>query len=88
MCQDFANPFGGADVEVAQIESNMTAGSHHMLLFFQDNATDSDVVACDPLQFSADALRRAAAAHRRCPTRRASPRSSRARRASTCRCTT
>ncbi|HXU73937.1 MAG TPA: hypothetical protein VN947_31670 [Polyangia bacterium] len=52
MCQDFANPFGGADTEVSQIDSDMTPGSHHMLLFFQPNATDTDVAACDPLQFS------------------------------------
>ena len=52
MCQDFANPFGGVDTEVSQIDSDMTPGSHHMLLFFQPNATDSAVAACDPLQFS------------------------------------
>jgi hypothetical protein len=51
MCQDFANPFGGADAEISQIDSNMTIGSHHMLLFFQDNATDSNVASCAALQF-------------------------------------
>jgi hypothetical protein len=53
MCQDFANPFGGVDTEVSQIDSDMAPGSHHMLLFFQDNATDTNVAACDPLQFQA-----------------------------------
>jgi hypothetical protein len=51
MCQDFANPFGGADAEISQIDSTMTLGSHHMLLFFQDNATDSNVASCAALQF-------------------------------------
>ncbi|MGZ3439975.1 MAG: hypothetical protein ACXVDD_10675 [Polyangia bacterium] len=51
MCQDFANPFGGADAEISQIDSNMTPGSHHMLLFFQDGATDSNVASCPALQF-------------------------------------
>jgi hypothetical protein len=51
MCQDFANPFGGVDTEVSEIDSDMTPGSHHMLLFFQDNATDTNVASCDALQF-------------------------------------
>lgn len=52
MCQDFANPFGGVDTDVQEIDSDMTPGSHHMLLFFKDNATDSGVAPCDPLQFA------------------------------------
>jgi hypothetical protein len=52
MCQDFANPFGAVDAEVQQIDSQMTSGSHHMLLFFRDSAHDSDVAACPALQFA------------------------------------
>jgi hypothetical protein len=51
MCQDFANPFGGVDTEVQQIDSDMTPGSHHMLLFFQNNASDTNVASCPALQF-------------------------------------
>jgi hypothetical protein len=50
-CQDFANPFGGVDVDVQRFESNMTPGSHHMLLFYKDNATDVALNDCQPLQF-------------------------------------
>jgi hypothetical protein len=51
MCQDFANPFGGVDQEVSEIDSTMTPGSHHMILFYQNNATDSNVASCAALQF-------------------------------------
>ena len=51
MCQDFANPFGAVDTEVAEMDSTMTPGSHHMILFFQDNATDTNVASCAALQF-------------------------------------
>jgi hypothetical protein len=51
MCQDFVNPFGGVDTEVKEMDSSMTNGSHHMLFFFQDNAQNSNVAPCDPLQF-------------------------------------
>jgi hypothetical protein len=32
MCQTFANPFGGSDVFIREIESHMTPGSHHFLM--------------------------------------------------------
>lgn len=51
MCQDFANPFGGTDTEVDSITSTMTPGSHHMLLFFQSNASNTNVASCPALQF-------------------------------------
>jgi hypothetical protein len=51
MCQDFANPFGGVDTEVAQMDSDMSPGSHHMILFYQNNATDTNVASCAALQF-------------------------------------
>src|SRR5262249_44450674 len=49
--QDFANPFGGVDTEVSEIDSDMTPGSHHMLLFYQANATNTDVAPCAAIQF-------------------------------------
>jgi hypothetical protein len=52
VCQDFANPFGDVDTEVKQIDSEMTTGSHHMLLFFKDGATNTRTVPCAALQFS------------------------------------
>jgi hypothetical protein len=51
MCQTFANPFAGSDVEIAKFHSSMTAGSHHMLLLFQDNATDGTTTPCSGLTF-------------------------------------
>jgi hypothetical protein len=52
-CQDFANPFGGVDTDVQSWESHMTPGSHHMLLFYQDNAKDIPLADCPALQFQA-----------------------------------
>ncbi len=49
-CQTFANPFG-ADVEISSFESHMTTGSHHMLLLFQDGATDGTLTPCSGLTF-------------------------------------
>lgn len=50
MCQTFANPWG-ADTDVSMFESHMTTGSHHLLLLFQDNATDGAVHSCSGLTF-------------------------------------
>lgn len=52
-CQDFANPFGGADAEVAAFESHMTPGSHHLLLFYKSGATDGPIEDCSGLEFAA-----------------------------------
>jgi hypothetical protein len=51
MCQTFANPFGGGDVEIAKFHSSMSPGSHHMLLLFQDNATNGAITPCSGLTF-------------------------------------
>ena len=51
-CQNFANPFG-ADVDVSAFESHMTSGSHHLLLFYKDGATDSAEADCSGLEFAA-----------------------------------
>jgi hypothetical protein len=45
-CQDFANPFGGQQVDIRTWDSAMTAGSHHMTLFDQPGATDGPLVDC------------------------------------------
>jgi len=50
-CQNFANPFGG-DGEVSAFESHMTEGSHHLLLFYEDGATDSALEDCSGLEFA------------------------------------
>jgi hypothetical protein len=50
-CQNFANPFG-ADVEVSAFESHMTGGSHHLLLFYEDNAVDGPLEDCSGLEFA------------------------------------
>jgi hypothetical protein len=52
-CQNYANPFGGAVAEISEFESHMTAGSHHLLVFYKDGATDSPVEQCSGLEFAA-----------------------------------
>ncbi len=49
-CQNFANPFGG-DAEIREWESHMTTGSHHLLVFYQPNATDGAIEDCSGLEF-------------------------------------
>jgi hypothetical protein len=44
-CQNFANPFGGVDVEIAEFETHMTEGSHHLVLNY---AGDSGTPAPEP----------------------------------------
>lgn len=51
-CQDFKNPFGGTAAEVAAFESHMTSGSHHLLLFYKDGATDGALEKCNGLDFA------------------------------------
>jgi hypothetical protein len=45
-CQNFANPFGGQQVDIKTYELAMNAGSHHMILFYSQGATDGPVVDC------------------------------------------
>lgn len=53
-CQNFANPFGGAQVDVAEFESHMTKGSHHLLLFYRsDVKADGPLSSCSGLEFAA-----------------------------------
>jgi hypothetical protein len=52
MCQNFANPFG-ADADIREFESHMSTGSHHLLIFYKQDATDDPVAACSGLEFSA-----------------------------------
>lgn len=52
MCQNFANPFGGEDAQVASFESHMAKGSHHLLVFYKDGATDSAAKSCSGLEFA------------------------------------
>src|ERR1700722_10565969 len=40
MCQWFANPFGGQDVDIVEIDGQMSEGSHHFFVF--NMATDTD----------------------------------------------
>src|SRR5262245_2776085 len=50
-CQNFANPFGGANAEIARFESHMTPGSHHLLVFYQEQLEDSTLQDCSGLEF-------------------------------------
>jgi hypothetical protein len=53
MCQDFPNPFGGADVAIGESESDMTPGSHHLHVFYgEDSPASLTVSACaNPFEF-------------------------------------
>jgi hypothetical protein len=51
-CQNFANPFGDV-AEVSKFESHMTAGSHHLLLFYNEGAADGPLEDCSGLEFAA-----------------------------------
>ncbi len=49
-CQNFANPFA-ADTEIAEFDSHMTAGSHHLLLFYKEGVTaDGALETCSGLE--------------------------------------
>src|SRR5262245_36419332 len=43
--QDFANPFGGRDAEVVAFEAHMSPGSHHMLVFYEDNVSNGGALS-------------------------------------------
>ena len=49
-CQNFANPFGGIDVEIAEFESHMSDGSHHLILNYADGATSTGIEPCGGLE--------------------------------------
>jgi len=49
-CQNFADPFPGA-AEVQGFESHMSAGSHHMLLFYYNSNADGALEDCSGLEF-------------------------------------
>lgn len=51
-CQNFANPFG-EDADIQEFESHMTPGSHHLLLFYRDDAEDGPLEDCSGLEFAA-----------------------------------
>ena len=52
-CQNFKNPFGAVPAEVSAFESHMTGGSHHLLLFYKNNAMDTAAADCSGLEFAA-----------------------------------
>jgi hypothetical protein len=45
-CQDFANPFGGMDQDIKEYEVHMTAGSHHMFIFFSSDNANAPIQDC------------------------------------------
>jgi hypothetical protein len=46
MCQSYANPFQGQQVDIKTYELYMAQGSHHMFVFYLQSAPDSSVVPC------------------------------------------
>jgi hypothetical protein len=52
-CQNFANPFGGVDTNVQEFESHMSAGSHHLLLFYEPGGSAAPLAPCSGLEFTA-----------------------------------
>jgi hypothetical protein len=51
-CQNFANPFGGERVEVQEWESHMAQGSHHLLVFYENGASNGPLEDCPGLEFA------------------------------------
>ncbi len=51
-CQDFANPFDGDDVGITEFESHLSAGAHHMLVFYKPGATNSALADCSGSEFA------------------------------------
>lgn len=51
-CQDFANPFGGDAAAIHAFASQMTPGSHHLLLFYKPGATDGALADCSGTEFA------------------------------------
>jgi len=49
-CQNFANPFGGFDVEIAEFESHMSEGSHHLILNYADSSFATGIEPCGGLE--------------------------------------
>jgi hypothetical protein len=45
-CQDFANPFGGGQVDIKAWKVAMSAGSHHMTLFNAPGTSDGPLIDC------------------------------------------
>jgi hypothetical protein len=52
MCQNFDNPFGGVDAAIQRTESNMTAGSHHLHLFYGASDASRTLLPCSGLEFA------------------------------------
>ena len=52
-CQSFANPFQGQQVDIKTWEADMTAGSHHMFVFYSNGARDGALADCSGLQIQA-----------------------------------
>jgi hypothetical protein len=46
MCQTYANPFQGEQVDIKTYDLDMAKGSHHMFLFYVDGAPDGAAVHC------------------------------------------
>jgi hypothetical protein len=53
VCQDFAAPFGGGETALARFDSHMTAGAHHILVFFKAGAHDGPLESCSGNEFAA-----------------------------------
>jgi hypothetical protein len=53
MCQDFDNPFGGQDVAIGSVSSDMTPGSHHLHVFYDKGVPASPTVTtcANPFEF-------------------------------------
>src|SRR5262249_5318279 len=52
VCQNFASPFGAGAASIARFDSHMTAGAHHMIVFFHAGG-DGALEACSGNEFAA-----------------------------------
>jgi hypothetical protein len=52
MCQNYDNPFGGADAAVQKVVTDMAAGSHHLHIFYgTNNSASRELESCSGLEF-------------------------------------
>jgi hypothetical protein len=46
MCQNYDNPFGGQDVGLTKIATDMSPGSHHLHIFYGSTSANRNIESC------------------------------------------
>jgi hypothetical protein len=51
MCQNYDNPFGGQDVGLSRVATDMSKGSHHLHIFYGATSTNRKIESCSGTEF-------------------------------------